>query len=373
MLCERLTDDAGSDGPILQRRRVAEERDEARSHEFDPLDQREERRDVLSLQIDDNASRRDAIHHQAVSETARRFSQDAFADDAALRMHQCEGRVVTDGADIAEMIGEPFEFSHQRAQICRARRNIDVERRFDRLRKGEAIGDRAVAGHARRETRGALDRGADHQLIDALVHEAKPLLKPHDGFAIGREAEMARLDNAGVHGSDRYLVERFAFCGKERVAVTGGVDLFGVAARMTHAPAAMIEPGPLVGRVFGSQAIKIADRALEPQRRRMQSPDGWKGALGAVQRDDAQARLPLFEHRHVNARRFAPEAEEFALALRKTFGESEPTSSVDDLTRPGQARRRRRLGRYLFAGEVHLFILRTQPKSRATFWNQVTT
>ena len=70
-------------------------------------------------------------------------------------VHQRERRVVADRADVAEMIGEPLELGHQRAQPDRARRHLDAERRLDRAREGEGIGDRAVAAMRAGELRGA--------------------------------------------------------------------------------------------------------------------------------------------------------------------------------------------------------------------------
>ena len=63
-------------------------------------------------------------------------------------MHQRERGVVADGADVAEMIGEPLELGHQRAQIDGARRHLHLQRGLDGLREGKRIGDRAVAGGA---------------------------------------------------------------------------------------------------------------------------------------------------------------------------------------------------------------------------------
>ena len=39
------------------------------------------------------------------------------------------------------------------------------------------------------------------------MHIAKPLFQPHDGLAVRREAEMAGLDDARMHGSDGNLVK----------------------------------------------------------------------------------------------------------------------------------------------------------------------
>ena len=60
--------------------------------------------------------------------------------------------------------------------------------------------------------------GAVHQAVDALVHVAKPLLQPHHGFAIAGEAEMARLDDAGMHRTDGDLMQALAFDRQERIA-----------------------------------------------------------------------------------------------------------------------------------------------------------
>ena len=126
-------------------------------------------------------------------------------------MHQRERGIVADRADVAEMIGEPLQFGHQRAQIDRARRQRHCERGLGREREGIAISHRAVAGGARRQPRGVGKRRARHQALDALVHIAEPLFEPHHEFAVGGETEMAGLDNAGMHRADRDLVQRFAF------------------------------------------------------------------------------------------------------------------------------------------------------------------
>ena len=64
-----------------------------------------------------------------------------------------ERGVVADGADVAEMIGEPLELRHQRAQVDRARRRRNLQRGLGGLREGEGISDRAVAGGAAGELR----------------------------------------------------------------------------------------------------------------------------------------------------------------------------------------------------------------------------
>ena len=89
--------------------------------------------------------------------------------------------------------------------------DVDAERRLDRAREGERIGDGAVAGGAAGELRGLVECRAAHQPVDALVDVAEPLLQPHHGLAVGGEAEMPGLDDAGMHRPDRDLVQALAF------------------------------------------------------------------------------------------------------------------------------------------------------------------
>ena len=56
-----------------------------------------------------------------------------------------------------------------------------------------------------------------HQALYALVHVSEPLLQPDNRFAAGGEAKMPRLDDAGMHGPDRDLVQALALGGQEAV------------------------------------------------------------------------------------------------------------------------------------------------------------
>ncbi len=134
-----------------------------------------------------------------------------------MRMHEGEGRIVADGADVTEMIGQPLQLCHQCPQIPRAGRRFDAERRLDRVRKRDAIGNSAVARGARGKPCGFLDRRPGHQRLDPLVHVAEPLFEPHHRLAAGGEAEMSRLDDSGMHRTDRDLMQALALDRKELV------------------------------------------------------------------------------------------------------------------------------------------------------------
>jgi hypothetical protein len=72
-------------------------------------------------------------------------AQGPLAQDAALGVHERERRIVAYCSDIPEMIGETFELRHQRPQIDRTGRNLDVQRRLHRMGKGKRVSDRAIA------------------------------------------------------------------------------------------------------------------------------------------------------------------------------------------------------------------------------------
>ena len=143
-----------------------------------------------------------------------------------MSVHQREGGVVADGADVAEMVGKPLELREHRAQPDRAIRHAKFQGRFGRPRKRISIGDGAVAGHASGELDGPLEIGSDHQPLDTLVGVSEPLFQPDHGLAACRKPEMPGLDDSGVHGTDRDLMQAIAFRGEEAIGrcLRQGVD-----------------------------------------------------------------------------------------------------------------------------------------------------
>ena len=103
------------------------------------------------------------------------------------------------------------------------------------------------------------------------MHVAQPLLEPHNSLAVGGEAEMAGLDDAGMHWPDRNLVEALAFRRQERIGQTLDRSGRARAERMADAPEAEVEPRPRIRQTDRLQAMKSADGAFEPDRGRMRS------------------------------------------------------------------------------------------------------
>ena len=171
----------------------------------------------LIVEVAGHATGHDDIPHQSMAECGIGCAQDALAQHAAMRVHQREGGVVADRADVAEMVGKPLEFREQRPQPDRAIGHDKLQRRLGGLRKRIGIGDRAVARYASGELDGPLETGSGHQPLDALVGVSQPLFQPDHGLPAGGKPEMPGLDDSGMHGTDRDLVQAVAFRRQEAI------------------------------------------------------------------------------------------------------------------------------------------------------------
>jgi hypothetical protein len=111
------------------------------------------------------------------------------------------------------------------------------------------------------------------------MHIAKALFETNDRLAIGVEAEVAGLDDAGMDRANWNLVKRRPLCRMERIWHTIGRDFVRLAERMFYAPAAVIEPRAVIRTALRRQAMKIANRALEAQGRRMGDGNGGEASI----------------------------------------------------------------------------------------------
>ena len=210
-------------------------------------------------------------------------------------MHEREGGVIADRADVAEMVGQSFQLRHQPAQPLRARRRLNIERRFGGAGEGDAVGNGAVARRTAGQ-HGALGKiGARHQSLDALMHIAQPLFQPYHGLAVRGEAEMTGFDDARMHGADGNLMQAFALGRQELIARAYGRHFSSHTQRMPYAPAVMVEPGPRIGQGARFQAEEILDRALQPQGRRVKLANSGIAAVGAFQADHADVAIAIVQ------------------------------------------------------------------------------
>ena len=178
-----------------------------------------------------------------------------------------------------------------------------------------------------------LEVGVIHQGLDTLVHPAETLLQPHHVLTIGGEAKMTRLDNAGMHRSDRNLMQPLTFRRKKfvRHGFTCGT-LF--TERMPHVPEAEIEPRPRVECINRIKTEQITDRAFEPNCRWMTRRNARILSGFTSIADDSDIAGCLVQQCHVDLRLIAPEAEQRAVANCELIDRLPPTIFGHDSAGP---------------------------------------
>ena len=142
---------------------------------------------------------------------------------------------------------------------------------------------------------------------------------------------MARLDNAGMHRSDRNLVQAFAFGRKKCVAARAYARDRLFPERMHARPRSRDRATAACRAIQPHQDRKIVDRAFEPNGRWMTRADAriFSG-LASIADDSDHRRHASFEQCHVDRRLIAPEAEQRAAAGCELIDRLPPAISIDD-------------------------------------------
>ena len=140
-----------------------------------------------------------------------------------------------------------------------------------------------------------------HQALYALVHVSETLLQPDNRFAACRKSKMPWLDDAGMHGPDRDLMQALTLGGQEAVGSRRRGRRNGCSQRMADAPLPVIKPRPRIRQSLRLQSEQVGGRALEAQCGRMQKTDRRVAAIRAFQADDADVPGVCIEKRHVDS------------------------------------------------------------------------
>ena len=292
--------DAGRGRPVLQRGGVVVKLEQPWRTFLDEAEDIPDFARPSAREVAGHPAGHDRVHHQAMTECGHRSSQHPFAQDREMSQHEREGGVVADGADVAEMIGDALQLGHDGPQGLGAGPHGATDSRFHGARKGQRVGDGAVPRDATGKAGGGLDRTARHEPFDASVHVAEPLLEADHGLAAGREAEMARLDDPGMHGTDRNLMQLGPFGGQEAVARFAPRRGRLGGQRMTLRPAAVIEPRPRIRASFRDEPREIGDRPFEADGRRMHAADRGVTPIRTGEAQNCDRPGGTFQHGHVN-------------------------------------------------------------------------
>src|SRR2546426_3626294 len=213
--------------------------------------------------------RRYPVHQVAMAEQRRIQAQQVFLEAPELEKPERQRDVVTEVAEVAQVIGDTLELQQDAAQRRRARWRLSAGRALDRHRPGPGVGDRRVPADAAGEARAFFERHGFEALLDPLVRVTKPFLQPQNLLAHDREAEMPRLDDASVHRADRYLVHALSLDLDERIAVVSlrkaARDIEVLAQRKRAiGPGTMAQPFALIGAVLSMNAKQVVGSALHP-------------------------------------------------------------------------------------------------------------
>ena len=195
-----------------------------------------------------------AVHHQPVPEGGGAGAQHAFAQHAAAGMRKAKAASLQTKPQSFRWLAMPLQLAHHRPQRHgRGGGALDAAARPRRPGRRPANARRCcrrTAGRRSGRRRAATCRSISAER--ALVRVAEPLLQPHHRLALHVEAEMAGLDDAGMHRADRDLVHALALDGEEfRLRRRAGRRRRRLRReRRRHRPAAMVEPGAEIDRAL---------------------------------------------------------------------------------------------------------------------------
>ena len=202
-----------------------------RSDRLDAIDQSG---GAAARKVDARASRHDEVHEVALSQRVFGGAQQLFLEPRELGESDSKARVIAQRAEVAQVIRKTLQLQGKRSQPCCTRRYARSAHTFERLTIGPRECDSRIAGDPRGQPVAFEQGQLGESPLDALVHISEVLLEPENLFAHDGKAEMARLDDARMHRSDRNLVHALAFDRHKRVVIDGERgSLIGIAASLS--------------------------------------------------------------------------------------------------------------------------------------------
>ena len=226
---------------------------------------------------------RDRAPQEARPEEPFLDGDEAFPEHLGPAGRDREGDVGRDRADVGDVVVQPLQLEEHRPQVAGASRHLDARQPFDGVRIGQGVPDRGVAGDRLGQEQAVAPRELLEALLDALVDVEEPELQVQHRFSGHPEAEVPRLDDAGMHGPDRHLEHPFAKHRAERVRVVARHprDLLLVReslpeGRESLGPVVVEGDAERIGVALGDEPEIVHDLALEPVRDRVLRGDRRK-------------------------------------------------------------------------------------------------
>src|SRR6266702_3363705 len=176
--------------------------------------------------VQGGAGGQDPAAEQPVSGGVLVQPQQGFLDAQCVRVDDGVADVVAQGADVADVVVEAFQFQQDRAHPAGFDGYLQVQGVLNRAGVGQGVADGGVAGDAFGQRQPSVDVAVLEEFLDALMDVPEAGFEFEDGLADDGEPEVAGFDQPGVYGADGDLVHAWTLHGEERERLVGVAELW---------------------------------------------------------------------------------------------------------------------------------------------------
>ena len=200
---------------------------------------------------------------------------------------------------------------------------------------------------------------------------SQPLLEPDHGFTTGGNGN-AGLDDSGMDGADRNLVQAIAFHRQKSVGRCLRQRVDAVSQREAYTPPIVIKPRTGMGEPSGVRPNRSWARA--PIEALAGGACRSKHNCDRGNPGDGRDFCASFIHdRHMYRRGFAPKAEQGETSLCQLVCDKSPKVRTDHGSRPWPTLQDLATLQYAIDQRWHILLISKLSKKASHMWNQVTT
>ena len=163
------------------------------------------------IQIESDATGPDQAATESAATQDSGQVEEIAPNAAAVRGGRQEPDVTGQGPEVPGVIGQAFQLERDAANRLSPDRRAAAGQRLHRLAIGGGMTHRGVAGHLFGQVNAAFVGAADQGPLDPAMLVAQRNLQVKDLLAVALEAEVPRLDHAGMNGTDGDLVDLLPF------------------------------------------------------------------------------------------------------------------------------------------------------------------